>query len=339
MNKKSVLFIYQNFSSFVRTDFEILSSRFYVKKYQFKPTKGLYKTIFELVRQFVYLLINIWKYDAVYIWFADYFTLLPVIFTKLFYKKCFVVIGGYDVCRIEKFKYGALCSKLRGFFTVNSMKLSTINLTVSKHIDRKVKYLAPHSRKELIYNCANLLGETIENAENLILTIGIIDNERTFYLKGIDTFIEVAKMIPDYKFMLIGANQELLSNLLVDLPSNLQVFDKIPHDTLADYYKKAKFYCQFSRSESFGVAIVEAMSFGCIPVVTNEGGMPELVGDSKYIVLRDTAKIRETILSLTQDTNDDKQKRKNRALSLFSFKMRQEKLNDLVSFYIGNKFS
>ncbi len=60
----------------------------------------------------------------------------------------------------------------------------------------------------------------------------------------------------------------------------------VNHDELQSYYKKAKIYCQFSRSESFGVSIVEAMYFGCFPIVTNVGGMPELVGKNGRIVKR-----------------------------------------------------
>ena len=72
--KKKILFIYTNYSTFVKTDFEILSSQHDVIKYQFKPVKGLLKTAFQLIKQKIFLLINIWKFDAVFIWFADYFS-------------------------------------------------------------------------------------------------------------------------------------------------------------------------------------------------------------------------------------------------------------------------
>ena len=43
MHKKSVLFVYINFSSFVKADFDILSAYANVTKYQFKPEKVFLK--------------------------------------------------------------------------------------------------------------------------------------------------------------------------------------------------------------------------------------------------------------------------------------------------------
>ena len=42
--KKNILFVYTNYSTFVKTDFGILSEKHEVVKYQFKPVKGLLKT-------------------------------------------------------------------------------------------------------------------------------------------------------------------------------------------------------------------------------------------------------------------------------------------------------
>jgi glycosyltransferase involved in cell wall biosynthesis len=112
--------------------------------------------------------------------------------------------------------------------------------------------------------------------------------------------------------------------ILKNIPKNLELVGSVNHSELQNYYKKAKIYCQFSRSESFGVAIVEAMYFGCIPFVTNVGGMPELVGDNGLIVKRIpgiiSSQISEVILNysglmLEKDTHNwpfsVQQRRKN----------------------------
>ncbi len=49
--KKKILFIYTNYSTFVKTDFEILASEHEVVKYQFKPVRGLVKTAVQLIKQ------------------------------------------------------------------------------------------------------------------------------------------------------------------------------------------------------------------------------------------------------------------------------------------------
>ncbi len=296
VKSKSILFFYTNYTSFVRTDFEILSSVYTVRKYQFKPVTGLVNTAVELIKQFWFLALNIWKCDAVFTWFADYHSLLPVLFAGMARRKSFVVIGGYEVCRIKELNYGALCSRFRGFFCVKSMQWCSLNLTVSKYTDRKVKYLAPSSNRQLVPNCVDfVLPADRAVKEDLVLTVGIIDTKRSFLLKGIDTFMEVAAQTPAYKFVIVGLDTFKLADLVSDLPPNVTIYARMPHDELPGWYSRARFYCQLSRSESFGVSIAESMLYACIPIVTSEGGMPELVGDAGYIVRRDAAVISHLI--------------------------------------------
>jgi glycosyltransferase involved in cell wall biosynthesis len=285
---KKILFVYTNYSTFVKTDFEILSEEYSVTRYQFNPVKGLLKTAWQMLSQLVFLLLYIWKFDAVFIWFADYHSFLPVLFAKLTGKKSFVVIGGYDVVKMPRLNYGVFTSKFRGFCAVYSMKNSSLNLAVSKNVERKVRWIAPESEVKLVYNCVNISeNKNIQTEkENLMITVGLIDSERTFYLKGIDTFIEVARLLPEFKFMVIGMSENLPAQIINNRPKNIEFVGRVNHDELQNYYKKAKIYCQFSRSESFGVSVVEAMYFGCIPIVTNVGGMPELVGKAGRIVKR-----------------------------------------------------
>lgn len=295
---KKILFIYTSYSTFVKTDYEILSSQHHVTQYQFKPVKGLWKTACQFLKQLFFLLFNVWKFDVIFIWFADYHSFLPVLFAKIANKKSFVVVGGYDVARLPDLSYGIFLSKMRGFCAIYSMKNCSLNLSVSNYVHRKVKWIAKGGKSKLVYNCVNIPGtpDTMVPKEKLVITVGFINSERTFHIKGIDTFIEVARWLPDFKFMVIGITKGLPRELLQNLPSNLEFLGKINHEELNTYYKRAKIYCQFSRSESFGVSIVEAMSFGCIPIVTNVGGMPEIVGKPEYVVQRNPQLI-STILS------------------------------------------
>ncbi len=333
MKNRSILFFYNNFTSFVSTDFEILSAVYQVRKYEFKPVKGLFNTAIEFIKQFLFLSVHIWKYDAVYIWFADYHSLFPVLFAKVTGKKSFVVIGGYEVCRIKSLNYGALCSKTRGFFCIRTMQLSTLNFTVSSYINRKVKFVAPEAKTELVYNCVALEHYSYNNIvkENLVLTVGLIENERSFFLKGIDTFIEVARRTPDSKFIIIGLDANKLTALIADLPDNLSIAGFISHDNLPFYYSRAKFYCQFSRSESFGVSIAEAMYYECIPIVMNEGGMPELIDETGYVVNRNVDQISEIINSLPNGNSDLQSAAHHRIKANFSLKIRKEALIAKIS--------
>ena len=297
VKRKSILFVYTGLSSFVKNDLDTLTSTHSVKKYHFKPLKGIPKNALEILKQFFYLLIFGWKFDLFYCWFADYHSFLPVLFAKLFRKKAIVVIGGYDVCRIRKLNYGAFCTPFRGWFCANSMRMAGYILPVSEYVARKAKVIAPHTQLKMIYNCVTLKSraETTLLKTDTVLTVGLINNERTFYLKGIDTFIETARLLPGFKFEIVGIDQSKLAHKLGNLPLNITLYDRIKIEELKAFYLNAKIYCQLSRSESFGVAIAEAMTFGDFPIVTNEGGMPEVVGSVGAVVKRDPQEIANLI--------------------------------------------
>ena len=331
--RKKILFVYTGLSSFVKNDLDILASAHSVETYQFEPVKGIPRNALEMIRQFIFLLFWGWKFDYLYCWFADYHSFLPVIFAKLSGKKAFVVIGGYDVCRIRKLNYGAFCSPFRGWFCAVSMRKAYMILPVSGYVARKAKVIAPLQQQKMIYNCVTPESHetTIYPKTNTVLTVGLIENERTFYLKGIDTFIETARLLPDFRFEIVGINRPKLAHKLENLPANVTLFDKALPEELASFYRKAKIYCQLSRSESFGVSIAEAMSFGGYPVVTNEGGMPEVLGDVGAVVTRDPQLIAGLITELLlKDGLPDETSIRRRLKDLFSKRQRAESILQVI---------
>ncbi|MDW8438820.1 MAG: glycosyltransferase, partial [Chloroherpetonaceae bacterium] len=106
--------------------------------------------------------------------------------------------------------------------------------------------------------------------------------------KGSDAFIRLAKLMPSTRFVLAGLRGEALKRAKRDaedatnceiLPGPLSLYDD-----LIPLYERASAYCQFSLSETFGVAVVEAMLCGALPIVFPNGALPEIVGAAGKIV-------------------------------------------------------
>ena len=333
MKRKKVLLVYPAWSVFVQTDYEILSTRFEVKKYHFRPVKGALPVLFEFLKQLDFLILNIWRFDTIFIWFADQHSFLPVLFSKLTRKNSFLVIGGYDVCRIPKLNYGVFCSKLRGFAAAWSMRNSTVNLPVSTNVARKLKAISRKSNYELVYNCVKLRPkETVTKHHRTgILTVAMIESERTYYIKGIDLFVETARLLPQFSFVIVGFDSNKLKHLQDNFPPNLMIVTETLHEDLPEFYARAKIYCQLSRSESFGIALAEAIMHGCIPLVTNEGGMPEVVGDKNCIVKKNPEEIASKILQVF--SGDDKTGRfaAERIRKIFNLENRRSALLNLIA--------
>lgn len=132
------------------------------------------------------------------------------------------------------------------------------------------------------------------------LVIGTVKIMRHQY--GIDTLIEAYAMlvnrftskqtvnVPELHLRLVGGGD--LTSELKALARRLGVGDsvtfvgRVPHSKVPQELTKLDIYVALSRRESFGVAIVEASAAGRPVVVSDAGGLPEVVveGETGFIV-------------------------------------------------------
>ena len=279
--KKRILFIYSPWTTFTKTDYDILASKYEVAKYQFKPKKGLIKVGLQFLKQLFFLAFNIWRFDIIYIWFGDYHSFLPVLFSKIFRKKSFVVIGGYDVANLPKINYGSLSRPLRKKLTLFSFRYATLCLPVVEGLEEKLKQICPKAKSKTIHTGYQFrLNENIDfdiPREKIILTVSITENYQRFMVKGLDRFKELAEKLPDYKFIVVGV-QEAAKSLFDPLPENLFLYPPVEQHELILFYKQASYYAQLSRSEGLPNALCEAMLYGCIPLGIDVGGIGVAIG-------------------------------------------------------------
>ena len=174
-------------------DLEILRREYDVTIYHYDTRRNALYVVF---RQFFWLMFNVWRFSKVYIWFGDYHAFFPVLFSRLFRKRSFLVVGGYDVCRIKKLKYGSFSNPLRGWITRYAMRHCTLNLCVSKHVERKLRIITRKQNSVLLYNGTAIQYEDVsaENKKDVILTVALVKKQNTFAIKGIDRFYALANL-------------------------------------------------------------------------------------------------------------------------------------------------
>lgn len=335
MKKKRALFVYTRISSFIKGDIEILEKIFRVTALKVDNSSKSIQLI-ALTKEFFYLIFNLLKYDVVFIWFADYHSFLPVLFSKLFRKKVYIVIGGYDVCRVRNLGYGSFSNPVRGFMTLYSIKNATLNLCVSEYIGRVVRAIAPQSKRIIIYNGIALSDNQKENFEDsvakkerMVLSVALSSTTQSFFIKGIDRFIAVARAIPQIQFVIVGVDSTKLIHLLGSVPDNLSIIPKVEHKALKEYYQKAAVYCQLSRKESFSLSLAEAMYFNCVPVISNSGGMIEVTGGMGKTVSGDNADETASAIISAMETGSSPLFRK-RVEEKFTVQIRNEALKNIL---------
>ena len=97
-------------------------------------------------------------------------------------------------------------------------------------------------------------------------------------IKGIDIIEQIAPKLKSHMFSIFGNRTRIISK-----NENVKYVGFLEHDKLITELGKFDFYFQPSRSESFGMAVLEAMSLGITPIVSNKGALPEIVKDCGII--------------------------------------------------------
>lgn len=95
--------------------------------------------------------------------------------------------------------------------------------------------------------------------------------------KGVDMIIEAARRHPDIPFKLAGAVRD--TDLVADLPSNVELTGYLSGEKLRDFYANARFFVMASRwYEGFPMTILEAARFAKPMVAPDHGGFTEIIG-------------------------------------------------------------
>lgn len=117
----------------------------------------------------------------------------------------------------------------------------------------------------------------------------IADNRQPFYItfvkptieKGVTIFIEIAKRMPNMRFLCVGNAKEYGSTL--EKLKNVELVGW--SSDMRKVYARTKILLVPSLcSEAFGRVAAEAIMNGIPCVVSNRGGLPEVVGDSGIII-------------------------------------------------------
>ncbi|MEM1772556.1 MAG: glycosyltransferase family 4 protein [Desulfurococcaceae archaeon] len=117
--------------------------------------------------------------------------------------------------------------------------------------------------------------------EKIIVTVSRIIPEKNLHLLP-----RVASKLPDYEWYLVGSTgrtkleKHFSGKLLIAIEnekkknqaSNFYVLTDVPRGELRELLQRAMFYVHPLFPEHFGIAVVEAMSAGAVPIVYRDGG-------------------------------------------------------------------
>ena len=204
-------------------------------------------------------------------------------------------------------------------------------ISVSEFNKKEIENIFENDKTQVIYNSVDeAFFKSSRQKKDIVLSVAVIDDYLRINLKGLDTFIKSSKLLTDTKFVIVGIHGKALKKIKNKFPLNVSLIGFIKKDELLSYYQKAKVYCQLSYYESCGVSLEEAMSCECVPVVTDKGALPEIVGKSGYYVeYGDLDKTINAIKKALKDNTSGASARK-RIIENFSIKTREKKLVEVI---------
>ena len=319
LRKIKILFIYDEMRSFTQKDLEILQKHFIVKPLKYTGKKDIIKILYGVLTT-----------DVNFSWFALGYATMAVFFSKIFRKKSIVVAGGWDVVDMPEIDYGAMRNPKRVRKTKFTLKHADKVLAVSESTRKDVSKFEKNANVETLYHGFDSSKSKTRNKENVAISIGT-STWNTLKVKGIETFVKSAKFLPNIQFIVIGPQKDDSINYLKTIASsNVDFIDFLPTKKLLIYLKKAKVYVQVSAQESFGSALAEAMLCECVPVVTNRGAIPEVVGDTGFYVLYGDPE--QTAQKIKEALESDKGKAaRERIKILFPFEKRELRLVQIIN--------
>lgn len=288
-----ILFLGPLKSTFVKNDFDILS-----KHHKLIPLNsnigGGFRGAWNLLICSLKSIIALLHADMVYVWFADYTSLVPIIFAKLIGKKSVVVAGGFDVGYLPELNYGAKARAVRWFCVKNTFRFAKKILPVSNYAMKSLFELTDVSpdKVDMLYNCIKSDNYNIDisdsNQRKYFITVSQAEDLLEFVRKGSDRFIETARENSQYQFILAGLRGRALAKAteLGRHIDNLQIISGplSLYNDIIPLYNKSYAYFQLSIEETFGLAVVEAMKCGCVPIVAPNAALPEVAGEYAQIV-------------------------------------------------------
>ena len=324
--QEKILVVYSYRASFVAKDIAILSKKYIVDEYLFDVSKK-YLLPFLLIKQFFFLLFNIGKYKYINSQLVGYYTVLPVLFGRLFNVKTVLLVGGAECFSFPSIQYGNLRKPLLKWATKISFNNASLLNPVHESLvlqdliyypvdypKQGIKYFFPNCNTPVhsIYNGYDTnkwKPSGVTRTPNSFITVAMgLNMHRTYLRKGIDLVEAAAAAFPEYSFTIIGVPQG--SSIGKKYP-NITVYSQVPNAELPAMLSRHEFYFQLSIAEGFPNALCEGMACGCIPIVADVSAMPYIVADSGFILKhRDAGLLVELI---KQTTVSDKQSLANLA--------------------------
>ena len=318
----TIAFVHETESTFIVQDLEILRTFASV-------IDARLNSPFDAIR----MIAAIARSRLVYIWFSTgRAATLALILGKILRKKVVSVAGGSEVSSKPTIRGMDGRARLRFFFTRIILETADCVLCVSNFTKEEVMRNSNPRRCEVVYNAIDAEKFKRTTKGDIVMTVAA----GKWKTKGIDRFVQLASNLPERKFVVVGS---VIREMPADAarPKNVDFIGNLPPSRLRPIFGAARFYCQLSRYESFGVALAESMLAECVPIASDAGALPEIIGDEGFVVPQGSPeKVARIIDEYWNQTEELGRRARRRIAAEYSINRRTSRLRVLLKEIVGN---
>ncbi len=162
-------------------------------------------------------------------------------------------------------------------------------------------------------------------------------NDNKDPLTVVKAFKKFSHDMPSARLYMIYHTEELLEEVkrLIGENDSIKLVGRVEHSDLQNWYNAADYIVSGSQYEGGGIAICEAMSCGCIPVITNIISFRRMTGPEKCGLLYEPGNDKELLAALLMTKEMDMEKERAKVLLQFkeelSFEAIAKKINTVIA--------
>ena len=346
--KNNATIVYSIERSFVKSDIFILESLgFRVFKINSRPEKTALTFLLNRIKEKIKSILYLSRSKFLISWFNDYHSFIPILFSKLFFKKSIIIVGGYDAIVDNKNSHGLFFKRgFRAFIARLNYNMVTEVWVVHKSLEKgcdyaKQKFKISSGVRSFI-NKKNIIIKEINTGYDTrfwnydqteqktgILTAAFFSDKRVINIKGLNIFNDLASLLPNINFTIVGESGIRISDF-INLEPNVKVIGVQTKHQIKELYQKNKFYFQGSRLEGLPNSLCEAMLCGCIPIGSRVFGIPDAIG--KTGILFDTEKdLTQIVDFINSDLGAVNYKKvRDRVIKKYDISIRTEKIKQNI---------
>jgi len=174
----------------------------------------------------------------------------------------------------ENYNWGV---KLLYRTTTQQQRTRTTYLAVSSTLSKGLKQVG-YETVELVYPSYGIGFRPRAKKDQVVQVTFLAPQKR------LDDFMEIARRLPEYTFYLVGRDTERVNriykgharHLLASKPSNVEYVESRIRE-VPELLEESRIYLHTGIEPGMTIAVMEALSAGCVPIAPAEGGAAEVI--------------------------------------------------------------